>query len=125
MLTPENTDCSQVACNIVNKTLLSLDGFAALRQQMEGTTYTVEQFGADIARIIDDEIWDGEMLSLEEAERYVMEVLDEYGEHRLGVKSKIASNVLDDLYYDDRFAMVRRDGVLAKLEEVEMNYVKQ
>jgi len=55
-ITPEQCGASQLACNIVNETFLSLDGFAAMRKQMAGTTYTAEQFGAELARIVDREI---------------------------------------------------------------------
>lgn len=65
MLTPENTGCSQTACNIVNKTFFSLDGFAKMRQDMVDTTYTAEQFGAELAKITDREIRDGATLGLE------------------------------------------------------------
>ena len=56
MITPEQCGASQLACNIVNETFLSLDGFAAMRKQMAGTTYTAEQFGAELARIVDRNI---------------------------------------------------------------------
>ena len=55
-LTPDKCGASQLACNIVNNTFLSLDGFAAMRKQMEGTTYTASQFGAELARIVDREL---------------------------------------------------------------------
>lgn len=53
MITPEQCGASQLACNIVNETFLGLDGFAAMRKQMAGTDYTAEQFGAELARIVD------------------------------------------------------------------------
>jgi len=56
LLTPEQCGASQLACNIVNNTFLSLDGFAVMRKQMEGTTYTAQHFGAELARIVDREI---------------------------------------------------------------------
>ena len=56
LLAPEQCGASQLACNIVNNTFLSLDGFAAMRKQMEGTTYTAEHFGAELARIVDREL---------------------------------------------------------------------
>ena len=56
LLAPEQCGASQLACNIVNNTFLSLDGFAAMRKQMEGTTYTAQQFGAELARIVDREL---------------------------------------------------------------------
>lgn len=55
-ITPEQCGASQLACNIIIKTFLSLDGFAAMRKQMAGTTYTAEQFGAELARIVDREL---------------------------------------------------------------------
>lgn len=55
-LTPDNSGASQLACNIVNNTFLSLDGFEAMRKQMAGTTYTAEHFGAELARIVDRKI---------------------------------------------------------------------
>lgn len=55
-ITPEQCGASQLACNIVNETFLGLDGFAAMRKQMAGTEYTAEQFGAELARIVDREI---------------------------------------------------------------------
>ena len=58
LLAPEQCGASQLACNIVNNTFLSLDGFAAMRKQMEGTTYTAEHFGAELARIVDRELKD-------------------------------------------------------------------
>lgn len=57
-LTPANCGCSQLACNIVNNTFLSLDGFQAMRNQMAGTDYTAEHFGAELARIVDSEMRD-------------------------------------------------------------------
>lgn len=54
-LTPDTCGASQLACNIVNNTFLSLDGFAAMRKQMAGTEYTAEHFGAELARIVDRE----------------------------------------------------------------------
>jgi len=56
MLTHENSGASRVACEIINNTFLSLDGFAGLRQQMAGSSYTAEQFAAELARIADREI---------------------------------------------------------------------
>lgn len=56
LITPDNCGCSQLACNIVNNTFLSLDGFEAMRKQMAGTDYTDEQFGAELARIVDREL---------------------------------------------------------------------
>lgn len=53
MITPEQCGASQLACNIINETFLGLDGFAAMRKQMAGTDYTAEQFGAELARIVD------------------------------------------------------------------------
>jgi len=55
-LTPANSGASQLACNIVNNTFLSLDGFAAMRKQMECTEYTAQHFGAELARIVDREL---------------------------------------------------------------------
>ncbi len=55
-ITPEQCGASQLACNIVNETFLSLDGFAAMRKQMAGTDYTAEHFGAELARIVDRNI---------------------------------------------------------------------
>jgi hypothetical protein len=71
MLTPENCGASQTACNIVNKTFLSLDGFAKMRQDMADTTFTAEQFGAELARITDREISDGDMRNWEEVEEQI------------------------------------------------------
>lgn len=59
MLTTENTGCSQTACDIVNNTFLSLDGFAKMRHDMSSSTCNAEQFGAGLARIIDREIRNG------------------------------------------------------------------
>lgn len=58
MLTPENTGVSQLACNIVNNTFLSLDGFEALRKQMDGPTSSYDSlaFAASLARIVENEI---------------------------------------------------------------------
>jgi hypothetical protein len=56
MLTKENCGCSELACNIVNSTFLSLDGFAALRAQMDSSEYKAEHFAAELARIADREI---------------------------------------------------------------------
>ena len=55
-LTPDNCGASQIACNVINNTFLSLDGFEAMRKQMAGTTYTAEQFGGELARIVDREL---------------------------------------------------------------------
>ena len=57
-LTPDNCGASQLACNIINNTFLSLDGFEAMRKQMAGTEYKAEHFGAELARIVDREIAD-------------------------------------------------------------------
>jgi hypothetical protein len=123
MLTPENTGCSQTACNIVNKTFLSLDGFAKMRQDMADSTYTAEQFAAELARVTDREIRNGKMLSRDAAEQYAYEVLDEHSEHRLGKKSQIVMDLLCRLYEMDPCGKVRRDVVLSTLEEVEEAYV--
>lgn len=56
LLSPENCGCSQVACNIINNTFLSLDGFEALRDQMDGTEYRAAHFAAALARIVDREL---------------------------------------------------------------------
>lgn len=56
LLTPDNCGASQIACNIVNNTFLSLDGFESMRKQMAGTDYTAEHFGAELARIVDREL---------------------------------------------------------------------
>lgn len=61
-LTPEKCGASQLACNIVNNTFLSLDGFAAMRKQMECTEYTAQHFGAELARIVDRET--GELIEV-------------------------------------------------------------
>lgn len=53
---PESWGCSKLAHNIISKTFLLLDGFAALRQQMDNTDYTAEHFAAELARIADREI---------------------------------------------------------------------
>lgn len=55
-ITPEQCGASQLACNIINRTFLSLDGFAAMRKQMAGTTYTAEQFAGELTRIVDREL---------------------------------------------------------------------
>lgn len=57
-LTPDNCGASQIACNVINNTFLSLDGFEAMRKQMAGTDYTAEHFGAELARIVDRELRD-------------------------------------------------------------------
>ena len=56
MLTKENCGCSQLAIDIINNTFLSLDGFAALRAQMDSSEYKAEHFAAELARIADREI---------------------------------------------------------------------
>jgi hypothetical protein len=58
MITPENCGASPVACNIVNATFLSLDGFKSMRCQMadDGTGYTAEHFAGELARIVDREL---------------------------------------------------------------------
>jgi hypothetical protein len=57
LLSPDNCGCSQTACNIVNNTFMSLDGFAPLRLQMnDDTTYPAFAFAAELARITDREI---------------------------------------------------------------------
>lgn len=62
MLTPENCGCSQLACNIINKSFLSLDGFEALRRQMdENSEYKAVHFAAELARIADREIDEANM----------------------------------------------------------------
>ena len=53
MLTPENSGASPLACEIVNQTFLSLDGYAALRKQLDGSTYDSLAFAASQARMID------------------------------------------------------------------------
>jgi len=69
-LTPDNCGASQIACNIVNNTFLSLDGFEAMRKQMAGTDYTAEHFGAELARVTDRET-SGLLSALQEAEKYI------------------------------------------------------
>jgi len=56
MLTPTNSGASQVACNIINNTFLSMDGFEPLRRQMNETDYKAEHFAAELARVADREI---------------------------------------------------------------------
>lgn len=58
LLTPNNCGCSPLACSIINETFLELDGFAAMREQMKGTSYTAEQFAGELARIVDRAIKD-------------------------------------------------------------------
>lgn len=55
-ITPEHTGCSQLACDIINNTFLSLDGFAKMRREMDDTEYTAEQFAAELARVADRSI---------------------------------------------------------------------
>ncbi len=52
-ITPESTGCSRTACEIVNETFLSLDGFEALRRQCDDSSYKSVDFAANIARIVD------------------------------------------------------------------------
>ena len=52
-ITPETTGCSQTACEIINETFLSLDGFEALRQQCDDSTYKSTMLAANCARIVD------------------------------------------------------------------------
>lgn len=54
LLTPNNCGCSALACSIINETFLELDGFAAQREQMKGSSYTAEQFAGELARIVED-----------------------------------------------------------------------
>ena len=57
-ITPTQSGASQLACDIVNNTFLSLDGFAALRKQMDSPTssYGSKAFASELARITDREI---------------------------------------------------------------------
>ena len=59
MLTPENCGCSELACNIINSTFLSLDGFAPMRERMDAMNlhpYASKEFAADLARVADREL---------------------------------------------------------------------
>jgi hypothetical protein len=56
MITSQNSGASELACNIINNTFLSLDGFESLRKQMNSSEYTSEHFAAELARIVDREI---------------------------------------------------------------------
>ncbi len=76
MLTPENCGASQTACNIVNATFLSLDGFAAMRASMT-PDYDALAFAGELARVTDREIRDSEKLTEDEALSYVYELMDE------------------------------------------------
>lgn len=76
MLTPENCGCSQTACNIINATFLSLDGFAAMRKSMT-PDYDALAFAGELARITDREIHDSQKLTEDEALSYVYELMDE------------------------------------------------
>jgi hypothetical protein len=54
-LTPEQSGASPIACEIVNETFLSLDGFAQLRRQCDDSQsgYDALAFAAEIARRVD------------------------------------------------------------------------
>lgn len=56
-VTPECSGASQLACNIINATFMSLDGFEPLRKQMDQSVdYPAVAFAAELARIVDREI---------------------------------------------------------------------
>lgn len=76
MLTPENCGASQTACNIINATFLSLDGFATMRASMT-SDYDALAFASELARITDREIHDSEKLTEDQALSYVYELMDE------------------------------------------------
>lgn len=53
VLTPENTGVSQLACDLVNSTFGSMDGFARLRQDLDlDPAHDAATFGAAIARVM-------------------------------------------------------------------------
>jgi hypothetical protein len=54
VITPEQTGASAVACEIINATFLSLDGFEPLRRQMDKSPdYMAVHFAASLARVVD------------------------------------------------------------------------
>lgn len=57
-ITPEQTNASPLACHLVNKTFLALDGFRPMRNHMDqpGSTFTAQHFAAYLARLIDREM---------------------------------------------------------------------
>lgn len=56
-VTPECSGASQLACDIINATFMSLDGFEPLRKQMDQSVdYPAVAFAAELARIADREI---------------------------------------------------------------------
>lgn len=53
-ITPEQTGASAVACDIINATFLSLDGFEPLRRQCDQSTdYPAVQWAASLAITVD------------------------------------------------------------------------
>lgn len=53
-ITPQNCGASQIACDIINETFLSLDGFEPLRRQMDASGgYDSLAFASSLARIAD------------------------------------------------------------------------
>lgn len=76
MLTPENCGASQTACNIINATFLTLDGFKPMRARFD-TDYDDLAFAAELARVTDREIRDSERLNEDQALSYVYELMDE------------------------------------------------
>lgn len=59
-VTPQNCGADEIACNIVNRTFLELDGFAPLRKQLDasGTNGTFT-FACSLARVVHRELIDG------------------------------------------------------------------
>lgn len=106
MLTPENSGSSQMACNIVNATFLSLDGFAKMRQDMEDDQggYDALAFAAELARVTDREIKDNELLNEDQALSYVYELMDESA-YKAAKKSRLWNYVR--ILFEDNFAVPR------------------
>lgn len=100
MLTPEICGASQTACNIINATFLSLDGFAALRAQCDEDDNGAMRFAAELARVTDREIKDSRKLDRNEALGYVYDMMDD-SNYKSSKKSRLAWATLDLLYEMD------------------------
>jgi flagellar biosynthesis/type III secretory pathway ATPase len=59
-VTPEISGASQLACDIINDTFLSLDGFRKLRRECDqDDTYPAIAFAASLARVVDRNLKNG------------------------------------------------------------------
>ena len=123
MITPENSGASQTACNIVNATFLSLDGFAALRRDLD-VQNQLETFAASIARVTDRELApeDLKLLDEDQAREFCFDQLRKHSDQP-GHFERIVDRVVDDVFnVEDTPDTVSREQLQLILNEIEFDF---